>query len=223
MYKILIADDERKLREIMRDYLVSKGFQIVLASDGEEALTAAFAQVFDLIILDVMMPGINGIEVCREIRRQQNIPVLFLSALGEEEDLLTGYEAGADDYIVKPFPLSVLFQKCMAMIRRSKRVDQEHKLTGNGIIIDLIRKQVYVEGKEITFSSKDFRLLAYLMENKDVVLGREIILSRIWGYDFEGDTRVVDTHIKRIRKLLRDHAECIKTVIGSGYVYREEA
>ena len=223
MYKILIADDERKLREIMRDYLVSKGFQIVLASDGEEALTAAFAQVFDLIILDVMMPGINGIEVCREIRRQQNIPVLFLSALGEEEDLLTGYEAGADDYIVKPFPLSVLFQKCMAMIRRSKRVDQEHKLTGNGIIIDLIRKQVYVEGKEITFSSKDFRLLAYLMENKDVVLEREIILSRIWGYDFEGDTRVVDTHIKRIRKLLGDRAECIKTVIGSGYVYREEA
>ena len=158
----------------MRDYLVSKGFQIVLASDGEEALTAAFAQVFDLIILDVMMPGINGIEVCREIRRQQNIPVLFLSALGEEEDLLTGYEAGADDYIVKPFPLSVLFQKCMAMIRRSKRVDQEHRLTGSGIVIDLIRKQVYVEGKEILFSGKDFRLLAYLMENKDVVLEREI-------------------------------------------------
>lgn len=221
MYKILIADDEIKLRETMRDYLVSKGFQIVLASDGEEALTAAFAQVFDLIILDVMMPGINGIEVCREIRRQQNIPVLFLSALGEEEDLLTGYEAGADDYIVKPFPLSVLFQKCMAMIRRSKRVDQEHRLTGSGIVIDLIRKQVYVEGKEILFSGKDFRLLAYLMENKDVVLEREIILSRIWGYDFEGDTRVVDTHIKRIRKLLGDRAECIKTVIGSGYVYRE--
>ena len=223
MYKILIADDEIKLRETMRDYLVSKGFQIVLASDGEEALTAAFAQVFDLIILDVMMPGINGIEVCREIRRQQNIPVLFLSALGEEEDLLTGYEAGADDYIVKPFPLSVLFQKCMAMIRRSKRVDQEHRLTGSGIVIDLIRKQVYVEGKEILFSGKDFRLLAYLMENKDVVLEREIILSRIWGYDFEGDTRVVDTHIKRIRKLLGDRAECIKTVIGSGYVYREES
>lgn len=223
MYKILIADDEIKLRETMRDYLVSKGFQIVLASDGEEALTAAFAQVFDLTILDVMMPGINGIEVCREIRRQQNIPVLFLSALGEEEDLLTGYEAGADDYIVKPFPLSVLFQKCMAMIRRSKRVDQEHRLTGSGIVIDLIRKQVYVEGKEILFSGKDFRLLAYLMENKDVVLEREIILSRIWGYDFEGDTRVVDTHIKRIRKLLGDRAECIKTVIGSGYVYREES
>lgn len=223
MYKILIADDEIKLRETMRDYLVSKGFQIVLASDGEEALTAAFAQVFDLIILDVMMPGINGIEVCREIRRQQNIPVLFLSALGEEEDLLTGYKAGADDYIVKPFPLSVLSQKCMAMIRRSKRVDQEHRLTGSGIVIDLIRKQVYVGGKEILFSGKDFRLLAYLMENKDVVLEREIILSRIWGYDFEGDTRVVDTHIKRIRKLLGDHAECIKTVIGSGYVYREES
>ena len=237
MYKILIADDERKLRETMRDYLVSKGFQIVLAPDGEAALTAAFAQAFDLIILDVMMPGINGIEACREIRRQQNIPVLgiapskvlwnnipvlFLSALGEEEDLLAGYAVGADDYIVKPFPLSVLSQKSMAIIRRSKRVDQEHRLTGKGIVIDLIRKQVYVEGEEVSFSSKDFRLLAYLMENRDVVLEREIILSRIWGYDFEGDTRVVDTHIKRIRKLLGDHADCIKTVIGSGYVYREE-
>ena len=110
----------------------------------------------------------------------------------------------------------------MAMIRRSKRVDQEHRLTGKGIVIDMIRKQVYVEGEEVSFSSKDFRLLAYLMENRDVVLEREIILSRIWGYDFEGDTRVVDTHIKRIRKLLGDHADCIKTVIGSGYVYREE-
>ena len=220
MYKILIADDERKLRETMRDYLVSKGFQIVLASDGEAALTATFAQAFDLIILDLGLPDMDGLDIL--IRRQQNIPVLFLSALGEEEDLLAGYAVGADDYIVKPFPLSVLSQKCMAMIRRSKRVDQEHRLTGKGIVIDMIRKQVYVEGEEVSFSSKDFRLLAYLMENRDVVLEREIILSRIWGYDFEGDTRVVDTHIKRIRKLLGDHADCIKTVIGSGYVYREE-
>lgn len=223
MYKILIADDERKLqRNDERLSCVKRLSDPFLASDGEAALTATFAQAFDLIILDVMMPGINGIEACREIRRQQNIPVLFLSALGEEEDLLAGYAVGADDYIVKPFPLSVLSQKCMAMIRRSKRVDQEHRLTGKGIVIDMIRKQVYVEGEEVSFSSKDFRLLAYLMENRDVVLEREIILSRIWGYDFEGDTRVVDTHIKRIRKLLGDHADCIKTVIGSGYVYREE-
>ena len=219
--QILVVDDEDEIREVIRILLESEGFEIREARDGDEALQMVSPQT-DLIILDVMMPGINGIEACREIRRQQNIPVLFLSALGEEEDLLAGYAVGADDYIVKPFPLSVLSQKCMAMIRRSKRVDQEHRLTGKGIVIDMIRKQVYVEGEEVSFSSKDFRLLAYLMENRDVVLEREIILSRIWGYDFEGDTRVVDTHIKRIRKLLGDHADCIKTVIGSGYVYREE-
>ena len=221
MYKILIADDERKLRETMSDYLITKGFQVVQAADGEEALSAAFEQTFDLIILDVMMPKINGIEVCREIRRQQNVPVLFLSALGEEENLLAGYAVGADDYIVKPFPLSVLSRKCMVTIQRSKRIDREHKLCGKGIIMDLRSEQVYVDEKEVVLSGKDFKLLAYLMENRNVVLDREIILSRIWGYDFEGDIRVVDTHIKRIRKLLGKRAECIKTVIGSGYVYRE--
>lgn len=222
MYKILIVDDERKLRETMRDYLITKGLQIVQAADGEEALSAAFSQAFDLVILDVMMPKIDGIKVCREIRKEQNVPVLFLSALGEEENLLAGYEAGADDYIVKPFPLSVLYQKCMTMIRRSKRTDQEHKLYGKGIVLDLRSEQVYVDEREVIFSGKDFKLLAYLMENENVVLDREIILSRIWGYDFEGDIRVVDTHIKRIRKLLGKHAEYIKTMIGSGYVYRGE-
>ena len=220
--RILIVEDEESIADLEKDYLELSGFEVEVANDGEIGLKKGLEGEFDLIILDVMMPGINGIEACREIRRQQNIPVLFLSALGEEEDLLAGYAVGADDYIVKPFPLSVLSQKSMAIIRRSKRVDQEHRLTGKGIVIDLIRKQVYVEGEEVSFSSKDFRLLAYLMENRDVVLEREIILSRIWGYDFEGDTRVVDTHIKRIRKLLGDHADCIKTVIGSGYVYREE-
>lgn len=222
MYKILIADDERKLRETMRDYLVSKGFQIVLAPDGEAALTAAFAQAFDLIILDVMIARDKWNRSMQGDKKTAEYSCAVSVGSGRGRRSARRICSRSRYYIVKPFPLSVLSQKCMAIIRRSKRVDQEHRLTGKGIVIDLIRKQVYVEGEEVSFSSKDFRLLAYLMENRDVVLEREIILSRIWGYDFEGDTRVVDTHIKRIRKLLGDHADCIKTVIGSGYVYREE-
>ena len=219
--KILIADDEKGLVSMMKAYFELSGYQVLTACGGNEALKKA-ACCPDIILLDINMPDMDGFTVCQRIREHISCPILFLTARVETGDKIKGFTSGTDDYIVKPFPLSVLSQKCMAIIRRSKRVDQEHRLTGKGIVIDLIRKQVYVEGEEVSFSSKDFRLLAYLMENRDVVLEREIILSRIWGYDFEGDTRVVDTHIKRIRKLLGDHADCIKTVIGSGYVYREE-
>ena len=223
MWKILIADDEKKIRETMRDYLSARGFEVTLAENGKEVLDiATCSESFDLIILDVMMPEMNGIEVCRRIRKDKNIPILFLSALGEEQNLLAGYQVGADDYIVKPFPLSVLAEKCSSVIRRYKGVDKENKLMAAGIVMDLADRKAYIGEEEIPISGKDFSLLAYLMENKNIVLEREIILSRIWGYDFEGDTRVVDTHIKRIRKMLGEKATCIKTVIGSGYVFREE-
>lgn len=223
MYKILIADDEKKIRETLSDYLKARNFEVSLAENGEEVLDLlADSGNYDLIILDVMMPKMNGIEACRQIRKTMNIPVLFLSALGEEQNLLAGYQVGADDYIVKPFPLSVLAEKCSAMIRRHKGVDRENKLTLAGITVDLASRKVFSDEVELQISGKDFSLLLYLMENKNIVLEREIILSRIWGYDFEGDTRVVDTHIKRIRKQLGDKANCIKTVVGSGYVFREE-
>lgn len=223
MWKILIADDEKKIRETMRDYLSARGFDVVLAKDGKEALYIAdCSENFDLIILDVMMPEMNGIEVCRELRKDKSIPILFLSALGEEQNLLAGYQVGADDYIVKPFPLSVLSEKCSSMIRRYKGIDRENKLVIAGITLDYAKRKVYAGEEETAISGKDFSLLAYLMENKNIVVEREIILSRIWGYDFEGDTRVVDTHIKRIRKMLGEKATCIKTVIGSGYVFRED-
>ena len=219
MYKILIADDEKKIRETLSDYLVSKDFEVILAKDGEEAVDfALYENVFDLIILDAMMPKINGIEACRQIRKSQNVPILFLSALGEEKNLLAGYSVGADDYIVKPFPLSVLTEKRMAMIRRSKGTNQKNQLQISGIVLDYKTKRITAEGKEIVLPAKDFAILAYLMENKNIVLEREIILTRVWGYDFEGDTRVVDTHIKRIRKALGKKAGCIVTVVGTGYV-----
>lgn len=224
MYKILIADDEKKIRETLSDYLVSKDFEVILAKDGEEAVDfALYENVFDLIILDAMMPKINGIEACRQIRKSQNVPILFLSALGEEKNLLAGYSVGADDYIVKPFPLSVLTEKCMAMIRRSKGTNQKNQLQISGIVLDYKTKRITAEGKEIVLPAKDFAILAYLMENKNIVLEREIILTRVWGYDFEGDTRVVDTHIKRIRKALGKKAGCIVTVVGTGYVFKEES
>lgn len=219
MYKILIADDEKKIRETLRDYLVSKDFEVILAKDGDEAVELAlYENVFDLIILDVMMPRLNGIEACKQIRKSQNVPILFLSALGEEKNLLAGYSVGADDYIVKPFPLSVLTQKCMAMIRRSKGTNQKNQLQLSGITLNYSKKIVSIDSRELALSGKDFSILAYLMENKNIVLEREIILTKIWGYDFEGDTRVVDTHIKRIRKALGKKAGCIVTVVGSGYV-----
>lgn len=221
MYKMLFADDEIKIRETVKDYFSAKGVETCLASNGREAVEAAESEEFDFIILDVMMPVKNGIEACREIRKSCNAPIIFLSALGEEQDLLRGYGCGADDYIVKPFPLSVLYEKSVAMIKRCNGIDRENRITLSGITLDKNKVRVYAGGKEISLASKDFQLLEYLMSNKNIVLSRSVILSRIWGYDFEGDDRVVDTHIKTIRKALGESADCIKTVIGAGYRFEE--
>lgn len=219
MFKILFADDENKLCEIIRDYFGAKGLNVDLAHEGAEAVELARKNDYDMIILDVMMPRKNGLEVCEEIRRFSNVPVMFLSALGEEYDLLAGYGCGADDYIVKPFPLSVLYEKCTAAIKRYKGLNHENNLTLCGITMDKNRFKIYVDSEEVSLSNKDFQLLEYLMLNKNIVLSRSLILTRVWGYDFEGDDRVVDTHIKTIRKALGEKAECIKTVINAGYCF----
>ena len=233
MYRILVADDEKKIRETIRDYLEAKGFSIILAKDGAEAVTKAADEALDLIILDVLMPNLNGIEACKEIREFSDVPIVFLSALGEETDLLKGFGAGADDYVVKPFPLSVLEQKCRQMIRRSKGAEQGETLTVSGITIDYAAHKVYVDGSdaagdnsdaphEVSITGKDFALLAYLMENKNIVLDREKILARIWGYGFDGENRVVDTHVKNLRKTLGSKGNLIETVVGTGYIFRGE-
>lgn len=221
MFSVLVADDEKAIRESIKDYLEAKGYSVKTATDGESALELFYENTFDLVILDVMMPKVDGFDACRAVRRASNLPVLFLTAKGQEADFLKGFECGCDDYVVKPFPLSVLYEKCNSLIKRYKGIDSANWLKVSGVALDLSCKRAYVGEKEIKLSSKDFKILCYLMENKNIVLNRELILTFAWGYDFDGDDRVVDTHIKRIRKALGEKAECIKTIINTGYSFRE--
>lgn len=222
MFKILLADDEIKIRSTIKDYLSAKGFDVITAKDGADALEKFGEEEFDLIILDVMMPNFDGFDTCRAVRRRSNIPVLFLTAKGQEKDFLQGFECGCDDYIVKPFPLSVLYEKCLALIKRYRGISEDNLLTVGGISVNLEKRKVFSNGEEIYFSDKDFKILCYLMNNKGIVLSRDLILTRVWGYDFDGDSRVVDTHIKRIRKALGVCSNQIKTIVNAGYVLEEE-
>lgn len=219
MSKILIVDDEKKIRETIYDYLTFKGMDVDLAEDGEEAIAKTYEQSYDLIIMDVMMPVCNGIEACKEIREFSDVPVLFLSALGEEEDLMKGYLAGADDYIIKPFPLAVLTRKCQVMIARYRGINKENSISIGGITCQLTSMKVLDGEKELPISGKDYQLLLYLMQNKGHVLSREMILNKIWGFDYDGDDRVVDTRIKRIRKALGKKASLIRTKVNAGYMF----
>ena len=221
MYKILVCDDEIKIRETFRDYLSAKGFDVTIAENGEEAVKLTDKTDFDLIILDVMMPVMNGLEACKIIRRTTDTPILFLSALGEEQDILDGFRNGCDDYIVKPFPMSVLTEKCNVMINRYKGNSMKNNISLCGINLDKRTRSVTVDNTMIELTNKTFLLLQLLMENNGTVLTREQILTKIWGWDFDGDERVVDTHIKKLRKALGDKAVHIKTVIGGGYSFRE--
>lgn len=222
MYRILFADDESKLREAVFDYCTAKGLCVFLAPDGAAAVRLAQKTAFDLILLDVMMPQMNGLAACAEIRKTSAVPILFLSALGEEQNLLRGYGAGADDYIVKPFPLSVLHEKILATIRRSKGLDRTDSRTLCGFTLHTGSRSLTVDGKEQALTDKDFRLLLFLAENKNRVLTRGQILDRVWGCAFDGGDRVVDTHIKQLRKLLGSKKGCIRTVPHVGYCLQEE-
>lgn len=222
MYRILIADDEIKIRMTLKDYLSAKGFDVTLAKDGETAVYSAETESFDLIILDVMMPNTDGLTACKQIREFTDIPILFLSALGEEENLLKGYRYGADDYIVKPFPLSVLSEKITTMIKRHKGLSADSTICESGVKLDLKTRLVYIGHQEIKLPFKDFNLLLLLMQNKGTVLSRDILINKIWGWDFDGDNRTVDTHIKRIRKALGDKAHLIVTTTGVGYSFKKE-
>lgn len=217
-YTILIAEDEPKLREVLCDFFLSQGDTPVPAKNGAEALQLAEEQEFDGVLLDIMMPELDGFSVCRALRRRSDVPILFLTALSDEEDKLYGYELGADDYVTKPFSMSVLYAKLTALINRSRgNIRTSDQLTAGRITMTLSARKVFVDGSEIPVTPKEYALLLCLMRNRNIVLSREQLLTKCWGYDYEGDSRAVDTHIKRLREKLGAAADHIKTVIKSGY------
>lgn len=222
MSRILVVDDEPKICEAIHDYLTFRGLQVVTACDGQEALRQCENTDFDLILMDVMMPKMNGMEACQAIRSFSEVPVLFLSALGEEQNLLNAYHVGADDYMIKPVPLAILAEKCKAMIARYRGVGRDDRLIYGDLELCISKMQVKVQGEVLNITGKNFQLLQLLMQNPDLVLSRETILSRIWGWDFEGDIRVVDNHVKRLRRSLGKEAEHIQTRVGCGYVFCRE-
>ena len=218
-YRIMVAEDEPKLREVVCDYLLSRGDVPVPAGDGLEALALAEEDGnFDAVVLDVMMPGLDGFAVCRALRQRSAVPILFLTALSDEEDKLWGYELGADDYITKPFSLSLLYAKVTALIRR----DRGGVLTGDtlrcgDLEVSLSSRRVRAGGRELSLPHKEYSLLTCLMRNRNMVMSREQLLVKCWGYDYEGESRAVDTHIRRLREKLGPYGACIKTVIKAGY------
>ena len=218
MNRILIAEDEPRLRAVLCDYFRSRGDSPIPAADGTEALTLSEAQEFDGVLLDIMMPGLNGWSVCRSLRKKSAVPIIFLTALSDEEDKLMGYELGADDYVTKPFSMAVLYAKLTALINRSRgSVLSADRLTAGEITIFLTAQEVNVCGSPVSLTPKEYALLLCLMRNKNAVLSREQLLVKCWGYDYEGDNRAVDTHIRRLRDKLGSEARRIKTVIKSGY------
>ena len=215
---ILIAEDEPKLREVLCDYFISRGDTPIAAENGTKALELAQQHHFDGVLLDIMMPGLDGFSVCRALRRESDVPIIFLTALSDEEDKLYGYELGADDYVTKPFSMGVLYAKLSALIKRSRgSLRTADRLAAGELSLVLSSQKVFAGKEEISLTPKEYALLLCLMRHKNIVMSREQILYKCWGYDYEGDSRAVDTHIKRLREKLGAAAGCIKTVIKAGY------
>lgn len=217
---ILIVEDELRIRILLRDYFRKDGFTILEASDGEEALKSFSESNIDLVILDIMMPKINGFDVCKTIRSVSNIPIILLTAREEEDDKLHGYELGADDYVTKPFSPKVLVAKVKALLKRTENDNINKNLSNyNGLKINKLSHEVTLDGNELSLSPKEYDLLLYLTSNKGIALSRDKILDNVWGYDYFGDIRTVDTNIKRLREKLLHKSSYITTVRGSGYKF----
>ena len=218
MSRILLAEDDRTLRDITVRFLTKNGLDVDVTDNGNEACSLVEKNRYDCIVLDIMMPGKNGWDVCKFIRNKYDVPVIFLTALGDENDIVTGYEIGADEYMVKPFSLKVLYAKCLALLNRTDtELRKEIVLECSGIKLYPMRMEVEAEGRKIDLAPKEYFLLKVLMENKGMVLGRDRLLELVWGIGFDGTDRVVDNHIKKLRKNLGKSGDAIKTVIGGGY------
>ena len=219
MEKILIADDEQLMRQLVVDFLKPEGYEMLEAADGKEALKLYHEQHPDLVLLDVMMPGYDGWTVCREIRRESSVPIMMLTAKGEEIDQLFAYDLGVDEYITKPFSPKILVAKIKALLRRTQKEATELASAADGVSIDRDARQVVLDGKNIDLSPTEYKLLSYLVANAGKALSRRQILNQVWNYDYYGDLRTVDTHINRLRIKLGDKGKYIQTVRGYGYRY----
>ena len=218
--KILVVDDEARMRKLVKDFLTKQNFTVLEAEDGEQALDLFFEQKdIAMVILDVMMPKMDGWQVCREIRKYSKTPIIMLTATGEEQDELLGFELGVDEYISKPFSPKILVARVEAILRRTGKADAGDVLSAGGIVIDKAAHLVTIDGKQIELSFKEFELLTYFMENEGIALSREKILNNVWNYDYFGDARTIDTHVKKLRAKMGKKGELIRTIWGMGYKF----
>ena len=218
MVKILVVDDEQRIREMIRKYAEYEGFAVDEACDGLEAVDKAMKENYDLIVMDIMMPNLDGFSACREIRKtHENVPVILLSALGEEYDKIHGFELGVDDYVVKPFSPKELMMRIHAILKRTSQSEKKELIKINDLTIDFTGRIVKIKDEKLNLSPKEYDLLFYLVKNRGIALTREKLLQNVWGYDFFGDERTLDTHIKLLRKNLREYSRYITTLRGVGY------
>lgn len=221
--KILVVDDESRMRKLVRDFLEREGFRVLEAADGVEAMERFYEDKdIALLILDVMMPNMDGWQVCREVRQSSKVPIIMLTARSEERDELQGFELGVDEYISKPFSPKILVARVTAILRRVNALDAGQVIDAGGISIDKAAHQVKIDGKEIELSYKEFELLSYFIENQGIALSREKILNSVWNYDYFGDARTIDTHVKKLRSKLGEKGSYIRTIWGMGYKFEVE-
>lgn len=221
--KILVVDDESRMRKLVKDFLVRKNYDVIEAENGEQAVDLLFSNKdIALIILDVMMPKLDGWQVCREIRQYSKVPIIMLTAKSDEKDELLGFELGVDEYISKPFSPKILVARVEAVLRRTT-VSEEEQIELGGIVLDRSAHQVKIDGKEIELSFKEFELLSYFVTNQGVALSREKILNNVWNYDYFGDARTIDTHVKKLRSKMGAKGDYIKTIWGLGYKFEVDS
>ncbi|MCR4586847.1 MAG: response regulator transcription factor [Lachnospiraceae bacterium] len=219
--KVLVVDDESRMRKLVKDFLVKDNFEVMEAADGQEAVDIFFdhQDEISLIILDVMMPRMDGWQVCREVRAYSKVPIIMLTAKADERDELQGFELGVDEYISKPFSPKILVARVSAILRRSNVATSEEILEAGGIVVNKVAHRVTIDDKEIELSFKEFELLTYFLENKGIALSREKILDGVWNYDYFGDARTIDTHVKKLRSKMGEKGDLIKTIWGMGYKF----
>ncbi len=226
MYKILTVDDEEMIRKLIRKYAEFEGHEVMEAADGMEAVKLCREKDFDIIIMDIMMPELDGFSACREIRRSKDTPIIMLSARGEEYDKINGFELGIDDYVVKPFSPKELMLRIDAVLKRSRSTPaagrQNEVVEIEGLKADITARLVYVDGERVDMSPKEYDLFFYMLKNRNIALSREKLITEVWGYDFYGDDRTLDTHIKLLRKSLGEYARLIVTLRGVGYRFESK-